>query len=64
MKRPEFFEYDEVLFSEERWTVKHGHQVDVELSLRETVMDGVYYYIMVVRDVSDKKMDFTAGYGV
>ncbi|MGF9711743.1 helix-turn-helix domain-containing protein [Paenibacillus naphthalenovorans] len=63
LKRPEFFEYDEVLFSEERWTVKHGHQVDVELSLRETVMDGVYYYIMVVRDVSDKKWILRQGTG-
>lgn len=63
LKRLEFFEYDDTLFSEARWTVKHGLQLDVELSLREVVRDGVYYYIMVVRDISDKKWILHQGPG-
>ncbi|MBP1156494.1 MULTISPECIES: PAS domain S-box protein [unclassified Paenibacillus] len=63
LKRLEFFEYEDTLFSEACWTVKHGIQMDVELSLRETVMDGSHYYIMIVRDVSDKKWILCQGSG-
>lgn len=63
LKRLAFFECEDTLFLETNWTVKHGLQMDVELSLRETAINGAHYYIMVVRDVSDKKWILRQGSG-